>query len=94
MDRVVDELHRLEESPCGTGLKIRDWRSCFLFVYNGEKGSARACAREKGSAGAGEIDRSREENGGRRSIEHGWCGYYATEVGSHILELLGWRIVR
>jgi hypothetical protein len=53
-----------------------------------------ACAREKGSARAGEIDRSREENGGRRTIEHGWCGYYATEVGSHILELLGWRIVR
>jgi hypothetical protein len=48
------------------------------------------CARERKRS----RRRDRPIERGKRSIEHGWCGYYATEVGSHILELLGWRIVR
>ncbi len=59
MDRVVDKLHRLEESPCGKGLKIRGWRSCFLFVSNGER--ARGRVRERKEALARGRVRERKE---------------------------------
>jgi hypothetical protein len=60
VDRVVDKLHRLEESPCGKRLKFRDWRSCFLFVYNGERARARVRERKEALARARSTDRERK----------------------------------
>ncbi len=58
--------------------------------FTTERERVAVCARERKRS----RRRDRPIERGKRSIEHGWCGYYATEVGSHILELLGWRIVR
>ncbi len=60
MDRVVDKLHRLEESPCEKGLKFRDWRSCFLFVYNREGARERVRERKLARARARSTDRERK----------------------------------